>query len=145
MIGKPEWFTYRIFGWGIRPKTWQGWVYLAVVAAVVGFLSAITFNEVLKAWIYGILLAVFILDTLHIMTKLGKVHDERENYHQLLIERNCSFAAIVALVGVALYQTYQNRAIMETLVLPFDYSILVVLGAMVLAKVVSYFYVKRRM
>jgi hypothetical protein len=35
MIGNPEWFTYRIFGWGVAPKTWQGWVYVAVVAAAI--------------------------------------------------------------------------------------------------------------
>jgi hypothetical protein len=30
MLGKPEWFTYRLAGWGLAPRTWQGWVYIAV-------------------------------------------------------------------------------------------------------------------
>ena len=40
------------------------------------------------------LLAILLADVLHIMLQLPKTHDERENHHQLLIERNCSFAAI---------------------------------------------------
>ena len=148
MIGKPEWFTYRIFGWGIRPKTWHGWVYLAVAAFLIGLIMAIAINNAIKIWFFGILMAVFIFDILHIMTQLPKVHDERENYHQLIIERNVSFAAIVALLAVALYQTYQNRAIISAsdgTIFPFDISIVIVLGAMVLTKAVSYFYVKTRM
>lgn len=142
MIGKPEWFTYRILGWGIRPKTWQGWAYLAIVAALVGFITAIAMNEAIKLWLYIAIIGIFVLDILHIMTKLGKVHDERENYHQLIIERNCSFAAIAALMGVALYQTYQHRAILNTMTIPFDHSIIVVLVAMVVVKIASYIYVK---
>ena len=34
MIGKPEWFTYRFLGWGVRPKTKEGWLYIAVFAAL---------------------------------------------------------------------------------------------------------------
>ena len=30
MIGKPEWFTYKIFGWGAMPRTWQGLAYVLV-------------------------------------------------------------------------------------------------------------------
>ncbi|MCX6707735.1 MAG: hypothetical protein NT001_06375 [Candidatus Woesearchaeota archaeon] len=148
MIGKPEWFTYRIFGWGIRPKTWQGWVYAAVAALLIGFIMAAAINNAIKTWFFGILMAVFVFDILHIMAQLPKVHDERENHHQLIIERNVSFAAIVALVAVALYQTYQNRAIIAAsngAVFPFDISILIVLGVMLLTKAVSYFYVKTRM
>jgi hypothetical protein len=145
MIGKPEWFTYRIFGWGLRPKTWQGWVYVCAAALLMGFITAITLNDAVKVWIFGILFGSIILDMIHIMIQLDKVHDERENLHQLIIERNCSFAAIAALIGVALYQTYQNRMLLSTTIFPFDYSLLIVLGAMVAVKAISYAYVKYKM
>jgi len=29
MLGRPEWFTFRVAGWGLAPRTWQGWVYIA--------------------------------------------------------------------------------------------------------------------
>jgi hypothetical protein len=146
MIGKPEWFRYRIFGWGLAPKTWQGWVYVAAMAGVLGFVTATTLTAAVKPWIFGIVFGVFILDVIHIMTQMPKVSDERENYHQLIIERNCSFAAIGALIAVALYQSYQNRAVLEAgAVMPFDASIAIVLGAMLLTKIVSTVYVKAKM
>ena len=110
LIGKPEWFTYRIFGWGVAPKTWQGWVYLAVAAALIGGTLAATRDNALGPRLFGGLMALLLLDVLHIMTQLPMHHDERENHHQLVIERNCSFAAIIALAAVALYQTYSRRS-----------------------------------
>ncbi len=149
MIGKPQWFKYRIFGWGIAPKTWQGWVYVAVAALLIGGVTAMTVNTAIAPWVFGILLGVLVLDVLHIMTQLSKVSDERENYHQLIIERNCSFAAITALVGVALWQTYQNKGTLlassNTMTIPFDISIAVILGVMLLTKIGSTIYVRAKM
>ena len=144
MIGKPEWFTYRKFGWGIAPKTWQGWVYIAVLALVVGLLFSITITSYLKIWIFAIVMGVILLDIIHIMMQLPKKHDERENYHQLIIERNCSFAAIFAMLCVAIYQTMTNPNIMTKGTIPFDVSILIILGAMFLTKVVSWIYVENK-
>jgi hypothetical protein len=146
MIGKPEWFKYRTFGWGVAPKTWQGWAYVAVVATVLGFTFAIGTNIPALMWVFGILIAVLIIDVMVIMTKLPKVSDERENYHQLIIERNCSFAAIIALVAVALYQTYQNvGTLLSQNAIPFDISIVIILGAMLATKIISTLYVKMKM
>ncbi|MBN1793309.1 hypothetical protein JW826_06515 [Candidatus Woesearchaeota archaeon] len=148
MIGKPEWFKYRIFGWGVAPRTWQGWVYVAAAAAILGFVTAAGFNEAVKPIVLGVVFTVFIADILHIMMQLPRVSDERENMHQLIIERNCSFAAIAALIGMALWQSYQNKALMATgglASLPFDLSIAVVLGAMLLTKIASTLYVKAKM
>lgn len=145
MIGKPEWFKYRVFGWGVAPKTWQGYVYVAVIALLFGLTYSIGINDAIRPWIVGAIFTITILDVMHIMINLPKVSDERENYHQLIVERNCSFAAIAALIGVMLFQTYQNRAALNTMAIPFDYSILVVLGAMFIAKVASVAYVRFRM
>lgn len=35
MFGKPEWFKKKVFGWGLNPVCWQGWVYALVWSAVV--------------------------------------------------------------------------------------------------------------
>jgi hypothetical protein len=37
MIGKPQWFTYRIFG--IMPRTWQGWAYILVSMSFAGLIG----------------------------------------------------------------------------------------------------------
>ncbi len=147
MIGKTEWFTYRKFGWGISPKTWQGWVYVAIVALIFGGTVSAGINKGISVWIFGIVTGIVLLDILHIMTNLPKVHDERENYHQLVIERNCSFAAIGALIAIAFWQTYQRGLLMNSVIntIPFDYTLLIVLGAMFVTKVLSVVYVKWKM
>lgn len=142
MIGKPKWFTYRIFGWGIRPRTWQGWVYVLIAIALVGLTMILPLPQTMKMWLFGIVIGLFVLDVLHIMTLLHKVHDERQNLQQLIIERNCSFVAITTLVVVALFQTYQNRAMLNQL--PFDISLVIVLGAMLLTKIFSTIYVNKK-
>jgi len=38
MIGKPEWFKYRIFGWGLAPKTWQGYTYVLGIVGIIGII-----------------------------------------------------------------------------------------------------------
>ena len=147
MIGKPQWFKYRVFGWGVAPKTWQGWVYVAIAAFLIAGTLAIGINDTTKMWIFSVIIVVFVVDIMVIMTQLPKYSDERENYHQLIIERNCSFAAIVALLGVALYQTYQNKLLIQanTGAIPFDISIMVVLIAMLATKILSTIYVKVKM
>lgn len=146
MIGKPEWFTYRIFGWGVAPKTWQGWVYVAVLALAIGLVTASTLTSALKPWVFGIIIGAVILDVMHIMAQLPKVSDERENYHQLIIERNCSFSAIGTLMAVALFQAYQNKSVLQNgFAIPFDLSLAIVLGAMLFTKIISTVYVKAKM
>jgi hypothetical protein len=35
MFGKPEWFRDKKVGWGLRPITWQGWLYTTTWGAAV--------------------------------------------------------------------------------------------------------------
>jgi len=147
MIGKAHWFKYRTFGWGVAPKTWQGWLYVGIAAFLLAGTMAIGINDSAKMWIFAIIMVIFVVDVLVIMTQLPKVTDERENFHQLIIERNCSFAAIVALLAIAIYQTYKNTGFLASQngAIPFDYSIVIVLGAMLVTKIGSTLYVKAKM
>ncbi len=36
MFGNSAWFRTKKIGWGIRPISWQGWLYAIVWAAVIG-------------------------------------------------------------------------------------------------------------
>lgn len=141
MIGKPEWFGYRVFGWGVKPKTWQGWAYVLVAIAIMLSISFMPIHENTKIWIMGAIVIILVADVLHIMTQLYNTNDERENMHQLIIERNCSFAAIAALLAVAMLQTYEGKMIINWDI-PFDGSILIVLGTMLITKIASTVYVK---
>jgi hypothetical protein len=147
MIGKPHWFKHRTLGWGVAPKTWQGWVYIAVAVILLAGTFALGKTNPMMMWLFAIIITILIVDVMVIMTQLPKVTDERENYHQLIIERNCSFAAIVALLAIAIYQTYKNTGFLvsQNGAIPFDVSILIVLGAMLVVKVASTAYVKLKM
>lgn len=145
MIGRPEWFRYRMFGWGLGLKTWQSYVYVIVAAALLAGSVALASNKLFPIWVTGAIFVIVIADMIHIMTQMGKVNDERENYHQLIIERNCSFAAIAALVGMAFYEAYKNGFSKAGAGMPFDISIIVVLAAMLLVKIISTIYVKTKM
>jgi hypothetical protein len=144
MIGKPEWFTYRIFGWGVRPRTWQGWAYLAAITAIVGLIEFVPIANTIRIWCFGILAGIVMLDVIHIMTRLDKEHDEREKLQQLIIERNCSFAAVVAMIAIAAFQAFKNRHLAK-IGLPIDLSILIVIGVMAITKIVSTWHVRRKL
>jgi hypothetical protein len=145
MLGRPEWFTYRMGGWGIAPKTWQGWVYVGVFMALAVGLPSLPIPVPLKNRIMGMLIGLFLADAIVIWVQLGKHHDERQRLHQLIIERNCSFAAVFALLAVMGFRVYQNRDMTAAGAFPFDPLLLAVLGAMVLTKLVSTLYLRWRM
>lgn len=140
-IGKPEWFTYRWDGWGIMARTWQGWVHIGAFCGAGIALALLPLPEPLKFILLGLVAGVFLVDVAIIMTQLGKVHDERERLHQLIIERNCSFAAVAALVVAMGYQIYQNRH-RPGPELPFDPWLLVVILVMALTKLLSTLYLR---
>lgn len=142
MIGKPEWFTYRIFGWGVRPRTWQGWAYLAAVATSMGLIKLLPIANAIRMWCFGSLVGLVVLDVILIMTQLDKVHDEREKLQQMIIERNCSFAAVVALIAIAAFQAFKNRHLAGHQI---DDSILIVLVVMGVTKIISTWHVRRKL
>ena len=78
MIGRPEWFTYRLAGWGLQPRTWQGWVYVAGLCAAFALVSMLPVPERIRDWGYYALAGLALLDVLDIMIRMGAHHDERE-------------------------------------------------------------------
>ena len=144
MIGKPEWFTYRLDGWGIVAKAWQGWAYMGVFIALIATTIALPIHVTLKFQVVGILVGVLAVDTVVIWAQLGKHHDERQRLHQLVIERNCSLAGVFSVIAAMGYQVYQNRSTIGIGV-PFDPLLLAVLGVMALTKLISTIYVRFKM
>lgn len=64
MFGKPEWFTYRLAGWGIAPKTWQGWVYVGALMGVLFALVILPIPEGLRNILIGTMMGLFFADAL---------------------------------------------------------------------------------
>ncbi len=142
MIGRPEWFRRRKYGgWGVFPKTWQGWVYLAVIVGGLMAIQAIpwpgewTATLVMAAWAL-----LFCVDTIHIMVALPRL-DERERVHEAVAERNAMWVMVLALAAGFAYRTAQASAAGETYV---DPVILIALGAGLATKAISNIYLDRR-
>ncbi len=76
MIGKPGWFTTKRYtGWGIRPKTWQGWVYILVAMVVFIFIYYQPWWDwgfQIKRTLVIIWITLIIADALHIAFTINK-------------------------------------------------------------------------
>jgi hypothetical protein len=141
MIGKPEWFKRRKYGgWGVFPKTWQGWVYLAVIIIPFAIFNALPFwsttIRIVVTAIWGLFLVV---DIVHIMVNMKR--DERERIHEAIAERNALWAMMLVLVIGIGYETAVSTAKGSFQVDPFVIAA-VALGVVV--KAVSNFYLDKR-
>ncbi len=114
MIGKAEWFQRRKYGgWGISPKTWQGWVYVALILIPFIVFQAMPFwSTQTRLIVTGIWIAFLMVDVTHIMLTLNR--DEREYKIEAIAERNAGwFMALVLVVGIV-YQVI-NSALNQTI------------------------------
>ncbi len=104
MLGKPEWFQRRKYGgWGITPKTWQGWIYIAVlILPFIIFQSLPYWDNNTRFIVTLIWMAILIVDVIDIMIHLKR--DEREKMHEAIAERNAAwFMSIILALGLAYY------------------------------------------
>ncbi|MFH1770587.1 MAG: hypothetical protein ABH828_03445 [archaeon] len=141
MIGKPEWFARRKYGgWGICPRTWQGWVYLAVlfipfiIFQVIPFWDDSTRTVVTVGWILFVL-----IDTLRIMA--GMKNDEREKKIEAIAERNAAWV-MVAIIVAGLGYDVITSAMQETFTV--NWFLVAALFGGVIAKAASNFYLERK-
>ncbi|MDD3263855.1 MAG: hypothetical protein PHT94_03085 [Candidatus Nanoarchaeia archaeon] len=137
MIGKPEWFSYKIFGWGLRPKRKEGWIYILIFVAIIMGISYLPIQEMIKSVIMFILIGILLIDTIIVMIKLDKLIDEREKYHQLITERAASITAVFVILVCFLY----SYIIDETV----NIYLIIVLLAMTLGKAITYIYAKKKL
>ncbi len=75
MIGRPDWFKKKYSGIGIKPKTWQGWVYFLTAIALIAFVwwqPLWDWSDQVRNTIMIMLIVVMVLDTIHIMYLLNK-------------------------------------------------------------------------
>ena len=141
MIGKPEWFTRRKYlGWGVMPKTWQGWAYVAIAGIpIFAFQYTKFWSEKTRMIAIGIWAVILIADFFDIMIRMKK--DEREKIHEAIAERNAMWAMIIVLtagVGYEIASSAVNQAI------KVDPFIIAALLAALIAKAVSNVYLDRK-
>jgi len=140
MIGRPEWFERRKYGgWGLHPKTWQGWVYIAVFLIPFAVFHSMIWDDSTRIFVTIVWLGILLLDVVHIMINLKR--DEREHKIEALSERNAAWTMVlIAAIGV-LYQ-----AISSGLVNTFnvDWFLVAVLFGGLIVKSISNLVLERR-
>ncbi len=109
MLGKPEWFERRKYsGWGLTPKTWQGWAYIALMALPVLVMPVIPAGAQWATYLIYAWLLIAAADVLDLMVKVRR--DEREKMHEAVAERNAAWAMVVVItIGIG-FQAAQSAA-----------------------------------
>jgi hypothetical protein len=104
MFGKPEWFERRKYsGWGLTPKTKEGWLYLALLFAPFLLFQMLPFwSTEVRIYATAGWLAFMMFDVLDIMFHMKK--DEREEMHEAMAERNAAWVMIPVLAIGAVYE-----------------------------------------
>lgn len=141
MLAKAVWFQKRKYtGWGVNPKTWQGWVYIAGFIFVLTLMQSAPFLSSFVKNVFSVVLVVFLLiDTLQVMAAFDK--DELEERNEAIAERNASWAMVVTLTIGIIYPIISKGAENSSEINPFLIAALVV-GFMV--KAVSYFIIEKK-
>lgn len=143
MIGKSEWFGRRKYGgWGLTPKTWQGWAYIGafilLVSATQSFpgLSLSIKNNI----VYG-LVALICIDVVHMMISVKK--DELEIKMEAIAERNAAWGMVIVTVIAFMVQTIQS-VITNQLAIDWYLPAIIAVGA-VTKSITNYWYERKGM
>ena len=141
MIGKAEWFQRRKYGgWGVTPKTWQGFAYLAAILLPLGVFQTLPFWSIqTRTYVTIGWAALVALDLFHIMATLKR--DEREYKIEAMSERNAAWAMIFVIAIGVFYES-------STSTIPKEFSVdIFLIAALVgglLAKMLSNIVYERR-
>ncbi|MCF7860804.1 hypothetical protein K9M79_01045 [Candidatus Woesearchaeota archaeon] len=130
MIGRAEWFTRRKYGgWGITPKTWQGWVYLFfMIVPFAVFQSIPIWQENVRIGITVGWLVFLLLDVAHIMLTLKR--DERDKKIESLAERNAAWFMVI-IISLGLVYQIINSVLTKSFYVDWILAVALIGGALV--------------
>ncbi|HKL43751.1 MAG TPA: hypothetical protein VJ892_00555 [Candidatus Absconditabacterales bacterium] len=103
MLAKKERFQRRKYGgWGVTPKTRQGWVYIGIMILFL-FIFHISgdWNDKIRLIITVVWLLILLIDIVPIMFTIDR--DEREHKIEAISERNAAWFMVLILVSGILY------------------------------------------
>jgi high-affinity Fe2+/Pb2+ permease len=141
MLGKANWFQKRKYGgWGITPKTWQGWVYILTFIAILLIFHSMPFWNDFQRFVFtGVWLLILSIDVIQIMINLKK--DELEKIQEAVAERNASWTmAFVLTIGI-LYQLISSGLQQKIELDPF---LALALAGGLIAKSLSYWKLEKK-
>jgi len=141
MIGKPEWFTRRKYtGWGLTPKTWQGWIYIAAIILPFVIFQSLPFWSFQVRAVVTIVWFIFLaLDVFHIMIRMKK--DERERIHEAIAERNALWAIMLIMAAGVAYQVSRSAVLQDFS--QVDWFLVAALAVGLIVKSISNYYLDK--
>ena len=101
MIARKEWFKRRKYGgWGVSPKSWQGWVYIAFILTPFMVFQALPLWTTETRMIVAVTWMIFLfVDLIPVMITLKR--DEREGKIEAISERNAAwFMSLTLTIGI---------------------------------------------
>lgn len=137
MIARKEWFGRRKYtGWGVTPKTWQGWVYIAwAIGILLWAQSLVSDNEYAKTVITFVWVALLFIDIVPLMFSVKK--DEREVQVEAIAERNAAwFMVFILTLGVIYDSVY--AAMYQSLASVNWFMVAALLGGALVKSVTNY-------
>lgn len=100
MIGKSKWFNLRKYsGWGLTPNCWEGWAYIFTFIIPITIISNLNIDSNFKNIFSISIIAILLIDTLHMMSQIKK--DERERLHEAIADRNALWFLLFGLIAWA--------------------------------------------
>ncbi len=141
MIAKPEWFARRKYGgWGLYPKTWQGYVYIAVLMIpFIIFQSLPMWDTDFRIYVTIGWLAFVLIDIGNAMILLKQ--DERDDKIEALAERNAAWMMVLVIALGIVYEATVSSLEGKPSV---DIFLIIALGAGLMAKLISNLVLERR-
>ena len=141
MIGKQEWFQRRKYlGWGIAPKTKEGWIYVLVFILLAIIIQFLPLVNITKFIVTSVLVLILLIDVIHIMLTMKK--DERESKHEAIADRNALWVILLVLVIGILYQTVNST--LNGLAAEIDYFLIAALLVGVIMKSITNMYLDKK-
>lgn len=141
MIGKTQWFQRRKFGgWGLAPKTWQSWAYIAALIGLFGLIQVLPLGNPDYNLIATIVLLILVIaDTIDIMIHLPM--DERDRIHEAMAERNALWTMLAVLIGGLIWQATTGAISRNPQI---DPVIIIALFSAVITKAFTNLYLERK-
>jgi len=136
MIARKDWFERRKYGgWGVSPKSWQGWIYIAFILIPFMIFQALPFWTMQTRMTITIIWMVFLFaDLIPVMINLKR--DEREYKIEAISERNAAwFMSLILVIGV-FYEVVRSSLNQEVSVNIF--LILALLGGAIIKSISNY-------
>src|SRR5690606_9342142 len=131
-----DWFERRKYGgWGVSPKSWQGWVYIAFILIPFMVFQALPFWTMETRMIVTVVWMVFLFaDLIPVMINLKR--DEREYKIEAIAERNAAwFMSLVLVIGI-FYEVVRSSLNQEISVNIF--LIIALLGGAIVKSISNY-------